>query len=73
MENSGQSINTLKIEFLLEECIKRGASDLHLQYGLQPILRVDGSLVPVNNTPPLNEELLKNLIFAFLNLYVIIE
>ena len=64
MENSGSQI---KIETLLEECIRRNASDLHIQYGLQPILRVDGSLFPISDAPSLNEEMLKDLIFATLD------
>ncbi len=56
-----------KIEILLEECVKRKASDLHLQYGLQPILRVDGALVPVVGTNRLTAEDIKNLIFATLD------
>ncbi len=64
MENSGQKI---KIETLLEECVKRNASDLHIQYGLPPILRVDGSLFPITDTPPLNEETIKDLVFATLD------
>lgn len=57
----------LKIETLLEECVRRNASDLHLQYGLPPILRIDGALSPVPGTPNLNEEMLKDLIFATLD------
>ena len=34
----------LRIEVLLEEVVKKRASDLHLQVGLPPMLRVDGSL-----------------------------
>lgn len=67
MENSGQLSTNLKIETLLEECIKRKASDLHLQYGLPPILRVDGVLTPIAGNNPLNEETVKNLIFATLD------
>ena len=33
-----------KIEILLDEVVKRKASDLHLQVGLPPMLRIDGSL-----------------------------
>ena len=33
----------LRIELLLEEVVKRRASDLHLQVGLPPMLRVDGA------------------------------
>lgn len=62
METSGQS--SIKIETLLEECVRRKASDIHIQYGLPPILRVDGQLVAIPNTPVLTEEMLKSLIFA---------
>lgn len=66
MENSGQT-NQLKIENLLEECVRKNASDLHIQYGLPPILRVDGVLSPIAGTPKLSEEMLRNLIFATLD------
>lgn len=56
-----------RIETLLEECIKRKASDLHLQYGLPPILRIDGSLSPIAGMPNLNEQMLQSLIFATLD------
>ena len=59
--------STLRIELLLEECIRRKASDLHLQYGLSPILRVDGSLIPIAGMPPLNSTMLKEIIFATLD------
>ncbi len=66
MENSGQTRQP-KIEFLLEECIRRKASDLHVQYGLPPILRIDGVLVPINGMPSLNEDMLRDIIFATLD------
>jgi twitching motility protein PilT len=67
MENSGQVINTPKIENLLEECVRRNASDLHIQYGLPPILRIDGTLTPIVGMPKLTEDVIKNLIFATLD------
>ena len=66
MENSGQSY-TPKIENLLEECIRRNASDLHIQYGLPPILRIDGALTPVSGSSPLREETVRELVFATLD------
>ena len=66
MENSGQQ-NTPKIETLLEECIRRNASDLHIQYGLPPILRVDGVLTPVAGSSNLTEDMVRNIIFATLD------
>ncbi len=66
MEN-GQATNTLRIELLLEECVRRNASDLHIQYGLPPILRIDGSLVPIAGLPALNATTLQEIIFATLD------
>lgn len=57
----------VKIEILLEEVIKKKASDLHLQVGLPPMLRVDGSLVAVTGSQALNEEAVESLIFAILD------
>ena len=65
MENSGQT--QFKIENLLEECIRRNASDLHIQYGLPPILRIDGTLTPISGGSPLNEDTVRELVFATLD------
>jgi twitching motility protein PilT len=58
---------TPRIEILLEEVIKKKASDLHLQVGLPPMLRVDGALMPVAGTETLSEETVESLIFAILD------
>jgi len=55
-----------RIELLLEEVIKKKASDLHLQVSLPPMLRVDGALIPVTGAQPLTEETIETLIFAIL-------
>lgn len=57
----------LRIETLLEDVIKKKASDLHLQVGLPPMLRIDGALTPVAGTEALNEEEVERLIFAILD------
>jgi twitching motility protein PilT len=56
-----------RIEILLEEVIKKKASDLHLQVSLPPMLRVDGALTPVTGTEPLTEESIEALVFAILD------
>lgn len=56
----------LKIEPYLEEVIRSNASDLHLQMGLAPILRIDGRLKPINEVGKLNNADLENLIFSLL-------
>lgn len=57
----------VRIELLLEEVIKKKGSDLHLQVGLPPILRVDGALTPVTGAAVLTEETVETLIFAILD------
>lgn len=57
----------LRIEILLEEVVKKKASDLHLQVGLPPMLRVDGALTPVSGVEVLTEETVETLIFAILD------
>ncbi len=56
-----------RIEVLLEEVLRKKASDLHIQVGLPPMIRVDGSLVPVNGADIINEEAVESLIFAVLD------
>lgn len=57
----------LRIEILLEEVVRRRASDLHLQVGLPPTLRIDGSLVPLSGYNVLDESSVEALIFAILD------
>jgi twitching motility protein PilT len=57
----------LRIELLLEEVVKRKASDLHLQVSLPPMLRVDGALAPIPGTPVLTEEAVELLVFSILD------
>lgn len=56
-----------RIEILLEEVVKKKASDLHLQVGMPPMLRIDGKLAPVSGSQPMGEEVVENLIFAMLD------
>ena len=58
---------TLKIENFLEEVIKRDGSDLHIQVGLPPMVRVDGALSPIPDTAVLASADLETLIFSLLD------
>ena len=60
-------MENVRIEILLQEVINQRASDLHLQVGLPPTLRVGGSLAPINNTPVLSIEAVEKLIFSILD------
>jgi twitching motility protein PilT len=57
----------LRIEVLLEEVVRRKASDLHLQVGIPPMLRIDGALVPIAGFNPLDEAGVETLVFAILD------
>lgn len=67
LEERGGIMAELRIEALLEEVIKSKASDLHLQVGVQPMLRVDGSLTPASNSKVLDEEMVESLVFSILD------
>jgi twitching motility protein PilT len=56
-----------RIEVLLEEVIKKKASDLHLQVGIPPVLRIDGALVHLTAYEVLTEEAVESLIFSILD------
>src|SRR5277367_2667759 len=56
-----------RIEILLDEVIKKKASDLHIQVGLPPMLRIDGALTPVTGADILDEEAIEALVFAILD------
>ncbi len=81
MENSGQVYipdattsasstaipnDQVRIESLLEECVRTKASDLHLQVGLPPILRIDGALRPIPGYQSLDEAAVERLVFSTL-------
>src|SRR5512146_349247 len=56
-----------RIEVLLDQVIKKKASDLHVQVGLPPMLRIDGALAAVSGADVLDEEAVEALIFAILD------
>lgn len=57
----------LKIEQLLEYVVKQDASDLHLTVGVPPMVRIDGALKPVPNTPPLTGKEVESLTFSVMD------
>ena len=61
------AVGGVTIEPLLEECVKREASDLHLQVGLPPILRLDGVLHPITTYAVLTNEDVQRLVFSTLD------
>jgi twitching motility protein PilT len=59
--------SSLTIQQLLEEVIKRKASDLHLTVGALPMLRVDGALTPIEHLLPLSAKDVEGLAFSLTN------
>lgn len=57
----------MNIKELLETTLSRRASDLHLITGNTPIIRVDGTLIPVTGYSPLLEDEVRALVFSLLN------
>ena len=60
-------MDNIRIEMLLQEVINQRASDLHLQAGLPPILRVDGALTPIANVVKLSPDMVEKLVFSVLD------
>jgi twitching motility protein PilT len=56
----------MNIKDLFQIAIDRGASDIHLNVGLLPILRIDGNLEPLNKFPQLIKKELQEMIFAII-------
>ena len=56
----------LEIDKLFRACVKLEASDLHLKVGKPPMVRVDGTLRPMNRGPIFDEEMVR-LCFPLMN------
>src|SRR3989338_3081451 len=56
-----------EMDALLEEVIKRDATDLHLSVGRPPIFRIDGSLNIMEGREPMSPEHARDLIMSLMN------
>ena len=56
----------LEVDKLFRACVKLEASDLHLKVGKPPMVRVDGTLRPMNRGPVDDEEMVR-LCFPLMN------
>ncbi len=45
----------MSFDSLLEQAVRRGASDVHLKLGRPPLLRIDGAITVAEDSPPLTE------------------
>ncbi len=51
---------------LLKELVRRGGSDLHITAGTQPVIRVDGELMRLEQYPVLKPEMTEAIIYSIL-------
>lgn len=54
----------MEIQQILEEALRRGASDVHLMVGVFPTLRIDGKLVPITRAPTPVPEYIEKLVLS---------
>ncbi len=59
--------NIPTIEKYLEEVIRTNSSDLHLQVGVPPMLRVDGKLAKVSEAPILSEQDVEEMVYSIID------
>ncbi|MSR68623.1 type IV pilus twitching motility protein PilT [Candidatus Saccharibacteria bacterium] len=74
MEQTNQQANqqanqqtTIRIEPLLDEVLRRDASDLHLQVGLPAMLRIDGALIKTEKSVDLKQSDVAGLLHSILD------
>lgn len=59
--------NIPRIEKYLEEVIRTNSSDLHLQVGVPPMLRIDGKLAKVSDAPVLSEQDVAEMVYSIID------
>ena len=64
-EDAGHE-NDIVLQDLLMEMVDRGASDLHLTSGSRPVIRLNGSLVPMEDQPELTPPVIQRVLYAAL-------
>lgn len=56
----------MNIHDILQMVVDQSASDVHLIVGIQPVIRVDGQLNPVEKAPVLTQEHMESLVFPIM-------
>ena len=57
------SAATLSVDTLLEQAVEMNASDLHLTVGIEPVVRRRGHIEVLREYPPLDPDLMRQLIY----------
>jgi twitching motility protein PilT len=64
-----RSVLDMELNEILQVALRAGASDIHLKAGLPPMFRVDGSLVPLKDSPRLPPEEVGRMATGIMNEY----
>ena len=67
MDGSSQAGRGVRIADVLRSMVSKGASDIHLQAGAPPYMRVDGELVPFEGVPTLTPEQTEQIALAMMS------
>ena len=59
----------MDLQTILAEGVNHGASDIHLKFGVPPILRVHGQLLPIEGYPALDREAMSSITGELLTEY----
>lgn len=54
----------MEMQQILEEALRRGASDIHLMAGVYPTLRIDGKLIPITRGPTPTPDYIEKLVLS---------
>jgi twitching motility protein PilT len=65
LEHNTQN-NGINLQALLTSVIQRGASDLHLTAGARPMMRINGSLVQIDESPELTPPVIQTVLYSIL-------
>ncbi|HTC70253.1 MAG TPA: ATPase, T2SS/T4P/T4SS family, partial [Acidothermaceae bacterium] len=66
VHESTTTIAGLDLTALLASVVSMGASDLHLTAGARPMIRLNGSLQPLEETPELSPPVIQTMLYAIL-------
>lgn len=66
-EERSHVVDTQPLDGLLRYLWDNNATDLHLCTGTQPRVRIDGKLIPIPNSPPVDLDLMENAMIGLLS------
>lgn len=62
-----EALKSFSIDEIAKEAVERGASDIHITAGTPPMIRLSGSLVPLQGYPSMTPKDTQQFIYSFMN------